>query len=99
MTSCYEAPWKNSPFRGNPHLQYCTIDELEMQNSKLAFLIETYGETFDDEWWYFFNKKMTHVKRQPIWQTTKRIDCEKPKKYEPNRKLEEFKKSRGAKKE
>jgi len=35
---------------------------------------------------------MTHVKRLPLWQTTKRIDYEKPRKYEPNRKLAEFQK-------
>ena len=86
----YEAPWKNSPFRGEPHLQYCTLEELRYQSRKLAHLIERYGEAFDDEWWYYFNKNMTHVKRLPIWQRTKRIDCEKPRRYEPNRKLSEW---------
>ena len=85
----YEAPWRNG-WHTELYMQICTPTELESLNRKLFSLIEKYGEAFDDEWWYYYNRKKTYIKRVPLWLSQKKIYTERPKMYEPNRKLCEF---------
>jgi len=84
----YEAPWRN--IRYEQYHQGCYPEELKLYNPRLFQLIKKYGHTFDDEWWYYYNRPLTFIKRVPLWLSQKRVDRERPKKYEPNRKLEEF---------
>ena len=85
----YEAPWRNAWAR-NRYVQYCKPDELESLSPKLFRIIKLYGEAFDDYWFYWITRSEAYIKRSPIWFGQKSVDAEKPKKYEPNRKLEEF---------
>jgi len=68
-----ETPWRCTFDRW---VQYCKPDELQSIQPKLYWLIQKYGETFDDVWWYFYNKKRTYIKRTPIWMNQKRMPAE-----------------------
>jgi len=85
----YEVPWRNA-WATDRYNQMCRPDELKSLNPKLFFLIDKYGEAFDSYFWYYYNRKKTYIKRVPLWLNQKKVDCEKPKEYEPNRKLTEY---------
>ena len=84
----YEAPWRNIKYE--VYHQGCYPHELETQDPQLYNLLMKYGEMFDDEWWYYVNKTETFLKRCPLWLSQKRVGQEKPRRFEPNRKLVEF---------
>ena len=84
----YPAPWRN--IRYELYHQGCFPEELKNCDVKLYRILKKYGETFDDEWWYYFNRNETFIKRCPLWLSQKRVDREVPRKFEPNRKLNEF---------
>lgn len=79
LTDPYSLPWKNTPFRGAPHEQYCRPDELQVSDPKLYRLMIMFDGAFDDYWQYYWNRKKTYFKRRPLWQTNKRIPAESPK--------------------
>ena len=91
--SAYPVPWRNGYAAvWEQNLQMCFPDELKDWNPKLHGLLTKYGQAFDDEWWYYLNRKGNVVKRVPVLRTQKKIFSEKPpklipRKFEPNKKL------------
>ena len=69
------------------YIQMCKPDELKEWDRKLYDIIMTQGSAFDNDWEYWINPKMTRIRRTPIGRG-KRTWTEKPKRYEPNQKLE-----------
>lgn len=84
----YPPPWRNEGhFYKDMYCQKCRPDELKFANEKLLNLIEKYGSIFDDNWYYWLTKK-GKICRIPLWLSNQKgVNCEKPRKYEPNRKL------------
>jgi len=79
----FSAPWRlDTPF--DKFKMYCRLDELKEWNPKLAKLILTYKECFDDEWWYYLSKTGVYVRRVPLWMTSKRMPSEKSKLIDRN---------------
>jgi len=98
----FDGGWRNShifsskkgtfvrAFSKSMYIQHVTVEELQMQDPKLWQILEKYGEAFDDYWFYWISKGGKYVRRTPLWLSQKYVPCEKPRKYEPNRKLTEF---------
>jgi hypothetical protein len=91
MTDHYTGPWRNTEpcFKAAMYIQMCKPDELRDWDPKLYRIIMTWGSCFDNDWEYWINPKMTRIRRTPIGRG-KRTWTEKPKRYEPNHKLELF---------
>jgi hypothetical protein len=91
MSNPYIGPWRNTEpcFKAAMYIQMCRPEELKEWSPKLYALIIKFGSAFDDTWEYWLNKRMTWIRRTPLGYG-KRIPCEKPKRYEPNQKLEIF---------
>lgn len=100
MTDRYTGPWRNTEpcFKAAMYIQMCKPDELRDWDPKLFRIIMTWGSCFDDDWEYWINPKMTRIRRTPIGRG-KRTWTEKPKRYEPNQKLEKFSSLMGVTKE
>lgn len=86
----YIGPWRNGEqrFSSAMYIQICRPEELQSWDQKLYDLIIKYGSSFDSIWEYWINKRETWIRRTPLGYG-KRIPTEKPRKYEPNRKLME----------
>jgi len=89
--SDFVAPWRNAHgFSHAMYIQHCKPDELKMCDPKLFKIIDKHGSAFDDEWWYWISKTGRYIRRCPVWMSKKRTDAEKPRKYDPSKKLTEF---------
>jgi hypothetical protein len=75
-------PWLGTP---DCMIQYCPIQCEQELDSKLVFLVDTYGSAFDSNWWYYRtkltkrNKLCRPIKRTPLWFRQKHMPTEKPK--------------------